>query len=93
MANQLEQQCLQVIAGCCLLVVLMSLVSLVAPVSLVIPGRACHMLPWAARCSTSEEENATKVIHQEMDEEACQGRESVKVRRAGDEHMELDPAS
>ena len=51
------------------------------------------MSPWAARCSTSEEENATKVIHQEMDEEACQGRESVKVPRAGDEHMELDPAS
>ena len=71
----------------------MSLVSLVAPVSLVIPGRVCHMLSWAATCSTSEEENATKVIHQEMDEEACQGRESVKVPRAGDEHMELDPAS
>ena len=71
----------------------MSLVSLVAPVSLVIPGRVCHMLPSAARCSTSEEENATKVIHQEMDEEACQGQEGVKVPRAGDEHRELDPAT
>ena len=25
-----------------------------APVSYVIPGRACHMLPWAARYSTSD---------------------------------------
>ena len=32
-----------------------------APVSHVIPGRACHMLPWAARCSTSEKENSTKL--------------------------------
>ena len=29
------------------------------------------MLPWAAWCSTSEKENATKVVHQEMDKETA----------------------